>query len=191
MSNTDDRASVIDKAKKIWALADGTSYEHERATAHERLLRFMAKHSITEQDLGIDATYFASFTKMSPEHNPFKRIRSEMDIWNFANTLVTIAPGKKLSEDFWAKAEAYRYSALVGYIWYELAEEQQTMGTLAFMDNRMKSEEKSTANLFEELETHNPEHYAVLQYKKHKLAARYCKPHPTLIDWFEKHGAYK
>ena len=117
--------------------------------------------------------------KKSMKYNPFVYIRSEKDILKFVTTLIqnTTDPDQKGGDGFWTKAETMLYQALVGYIWYEYDVEYQTMNTLVSMINQMevREEEETFMNpidhLFAELEDKDPEHFAVRQYKKYKLAA--------------------
>ena len=117
--------------------------------------------------------------KKSMHYNPFKYIRSEKDILKLANTIIanTKGEGEKSSEDFWVKAERLLYCALIGYIYYEAPEEEQNFATLLEFLNASEAREddeefKNAVDLlFEELEKDKPEHFAVRQYKKYKLAA--------------------
>lgn len=117
--------------------------------------------------------------KKSMHYNPFHYIRSEKDILKLVNTIIanTKGEGEKSTEDFWVKAERLLYSALIGYIWYEAPEEEQNFSTLLEFINasEMREEDEEFKNavdeLFEELEADNPEHFAVRQYRKYKLAA--------------------
>ena len=112
-------------------------------------------------------------------YNPFVYIRSEKDILKFVTTLIqnTTDPDQKGGDGFWTKAETMLYQALVGYIWYEYDIEHQTMNTLVSMINQMevKEDDENYKNvidlLFEELAEKDPEHFAVRQYAKYKLAA--------------------
>ena len=112
-------------------------------------------------------------------YNPFHYIRSEKDILKLVNTIIanTKGEGEKSSEDFWIKAERLLYTALIGYIWYEAPEEEQNFSTLLEFINASETREDDESfknavdELFEELEADNPEHFAVRQYKKYKLAA--------------------
>ena len=115
----------------------------------------------------------------SMKYNPFVYIRTEKDILKFVTTLIanTKGEGKDSGEDFWVKAEKMLYQALVGYIWYEYDLEYQTMNTLVSMINQMevREEDETFKNpidlLFEELAEKDPEHFAVRQYAKYRLAA--------------------
>ena len=117
--------------------------------------------------------------KKSMHYNPFRYIRSEKDILKLVNTIIanTRGEGEKSTEDFWVKAERLLYSALIGYIWYEAPEEEQNFSTLLEFINASETREddeefkNAVDELFEELEAENPEHFAVRQYRKYKLAA--------------------
>ena len=117
--------------------------------------------------------------RKSMHYNPFHYIRSEKDILKLVNTIIanTKGEGEKSSEDFWIKAERLLYTALIGYIWYEAPEEEQNFSTLLEFINASETSEDDESfknavdELFEELEADNPEHFAVRQYKKYKLAA--------------------
>ena len=115
----------------------------------------------------------------SMHYNPFHYIHSEKDILKLVNTIMvnTKGEGEKSSEDFWTKAERLLYCALIGYIWYEAPEEEQNFATLLEFINASETREddetfkNAVDMLFEELEKEEPEHFAVRQYKKYKLAA--------------------
>ncbi|MBR6984255.1 MAG: type IV secretory system conjugative DNA transfer family protein [Ruminococcus sp.] len=115
----------------------------------------------------------------SMHYNPLAYIRSEKDILKLVNTIIanTKGEGAQSGEDFWIKAERLYYSALIGYIWYEGTEEEKNLNTLIEMidASATKEDDESFKNpidcLFDELEAENPEHFAVRQYKKYKLAA--------------------
>lgn len=117
--------------------------------------------------------------KKSMHYNPFHYIRSEKDILKLVNTIIanTKGEGEKSTEDFWVKAERLLYSALIGYIWYEAPEEEQNFSTLLEFINASETREddeefkNAVDELLEELEAENPEHFAVRQYRKYKLAA--------------------
>ena len=115
----------------------------------------------------------------SMHYNPFHYIRSEKDILKLVNTIMvnTKGEGEKASEDFWTKAERLLYCALIGYIYYEAPEEEQNFSTLLEFINASETREEdeefknAVDLLFEELERDEPNHFAVRQYKKYKLAA--------------------
>ena len=115
----------------------------------------------------------------SMHYNPFHYIRSEKDILKLVNTIIanTKGDGEKSSEDFWVKAERLLYSALIGYIYYEAPEEEQNYSTLLEFLNASETREddeefqNAVDLMFEDLEAEAPEHFAVRQYMKYKLAA--------------------
>ena len=117
--------------------------------------------------------------KKSMKYNPFAYLRSEKDILKLVNTIIanTKGDGEKSGEDFWVKAEKLYYTALIGYIWYEAPEDEKNFTTLLEMINASEAREddedfKNPVDLmFERLEEKDPEHFAVKQYKKYKLAA--------------------
>ena len=116
--------------------------------------------------------------KKSMHYNPFQYIHSEKDILKLVTALIANTTGNaKSGDDFWVKAETLLYSALIGYIWYEAPDEEMNFTTLIEMINTMEVHEddedfKNQVDLlFEDLEQTNPEHFAVRQYKKYKLAA--------------------
>ena len=117
--------------------------------------------------------------KKSMHYNPFAYIRNERDILKLVNTIIanTKGEGEKSGEDFWVKAERLYYCALIGYIWYEAPEEEKNFSTLLEFINASEAREddeefKNAVDLlFEELEAEEPNHFAVRQYKKYKLAA--------------------
>lgn len=115
----------------------------------------------------------------SMHYNPFHYIRNERDILKLVNTIIanTKGEGDKSGEDFWVKAERLYYCALIGFIWYEAPPEEQNFSTLLEFINASEAREddeefkNGVDLLFEELETQEPNHFAVRQYKKYKLAA--------------------
>ena len=117
--------------------------------------------------------------KKSMHYNPFVYIRSEKDILKLVNTIIanTKGDGEKSGEDFWVKAEKLYYTALIGYIWYEAPDEEKNFTTLLEMINASEAREDDedfqnpVDLMFERLEETDPEHFAVKQYKKYKLAA--------------------
>ena len=117
--------------------------------------------------------------KQSMRYNPFKYIYCENDILKLVNCIMENTKGEdsKGGEDFWAKAEALYYQALIAYIWYEAPAEEKNMTTLLEMLNASEVREdnenfKNAVDLmFERLEQRDPDHFAVRQYKKYKMAA--------------------
>ena len=118
-----------------------------------------------------------NFSK-SMHYNPFAYIHSEKDILKLVNTLICNTKGDgKSGDDFWVKAETLLYCALIGYIHYEAPEEEQNFATLIELVNAMevREDDETFENpvdiAFKELEKDKPNHVAVRQYKKYKLAA--------------------
>ena len=117
--------------------------------------------------------------KKSMHYNPFQYIRSENDILKFVTALIanTQSGDSKSSDPFWEKSEVLLYCALIGFIHYEADEHEKNMNSLVEMINSMevREEDETYKNgvdyLFDELEKENPQHFAVRQYKKYKLAA--------------------
>lgn len=117
--------------------------------------------------------------RKSMKYNPLDYIRSEKDILKLVNALImnTKGEGEKSSEDFWVKAERLYYSALIGYIWYEATEEEKNFITLLDLINASEAREDDETYqspvdlLFSQLEEREPDHFAVKQYRKFKMAA--------------------
>ena len=116
--------------------------------------------------------------KKSMHYNPFAYLHSEKDILKLVTTLIANTKGDgKSGDDFWQKAETLLYTALIGYIHYEAPEEEQNFATLIEFINAMEVREddetfENNVDLaFKELESREPNHFAVRQYKKYKLAA--------------------
>ena len=117
--------------------------------------------------------------KKSMHYNPFAYIRSEKDILKLVNTIIanTKGDGEKSSEDFWVKAERLLYTALIGYIYYEAPQAEKNFNTLLEMINSSEAKEddeefeSDVDKMFKRLQKRDPEHFAVKQYQKFKLAA--------------------
>ena len=116
--------------------------------------------------------------KKSMHYNPFAYLHSEKDILKLVTTLIANTKGEgKAGDDFWVKAETLLYCALIGYIHYEAPVEEQNFATLIEFINAMEVREddeefKNPVDLmFDALEAEKPNHFAVRQYKKYKLAA--------------------
>lgn len=117
--------------------------------------------------------------KKSMHYNPFVYIHCEKDILKLVNIIIenTKGEGDKSGEDFWVKSERLLYQAYIGYIWYEAPEEEKNIITLLEMINASETREddenfKNAVDLmFEELAEKEPDHFAVKQYRKYKLAA--------------------
>lgn len=117
--------------------------------------------------------------KKSMHYNPFAYLRSEKDILKLVQTIManTKGEGEKSTEDFWTKAERLYYTSLIGYLYYEAPEEEQNFESLlAFIDaSEVREEDENFKNavdyIFDALEKEKPNHFAVKQYRKYKLAA--------------------
>ena len=119
-----------------------------------------------------------NFSK-SMKYNPLAYVRSEKDILKLVNVIIanTKGDGEKSSEDFWIKAERLLYCALIGYIWYEAEDDEKNFITLLDLINACEAREddetyKSPVDiLFDDLAKKQPDHFAVKQYVKFKMAA--------------------
>lgn len=116
--------------------------------------------------------------RKSMHYNPFSYIHCEKDILKLVTVLIANTKGEgKSGDDFWVKAETLLYTALIGYIYYEAPKNEQNFSTLVEMINAMevREDDESFKNavdlLFDALEQKDPDHFAVRQYKKYKLAA--------------------
>ena len=116
--------------------------------------------------------------KKSMHYNPFAYVHSEKDILKLVTTLMTNTKGEGSGGDpFWEKSERLLLTALIAYLHYEAPEEVQNLSTLLEFINASEAREddeefkNAVDELFEELEQKKPEHFAVRQYKKYKLAA--------------------
>ena len=126
----------------------------------------------------IKALNTINFSK-SMKYNPLAYVRSEKDILKLVNVIIanTKGDGEKSSEDFWVKAERLLYCALIGYIWYEAEPEERNFIMLLDLLNACEAREddetyKSPVDiLFDDLAKKQPEHFAVKQYVKFKMAA--------------------
>ena len=125
-------------------------------------------------------------------------IHSEKDILKIVTTLIANTKGEgKAGDDFWVKAETLLYTALIGYIYYEAPANEQNFATLVEMLNAMevREDDESFKNavdlLFDALEQKDPDHFALRQYKKYKLAAgvislKRLLNHHFLRNWSSK-----
>ena len=116
--------------------------------------------------------------KKSMHYNPFAYLRSEKDILKLVTTLIANTKGEgKTGDDFWVKAETLFYTALIGYIYFEAPENEQNFSTLIEFINasEVREDDEDFQNpvdlMFEALAKKDPQHFAVRQYKKYKLAA--------------------
>ncbi len=126
--------------------------------------------------------------RKSMHYNPFAYIRSEKDILKLVNTK---GDGDKSGEDFGVKAEKLYYAALIGYIWCEAPDHEKNFTTLLEMINASEAREddetfKNPVDvMFDELEARDPDHFAVKQYRKYKLAAGVvCSKYPLNHEIF-------
>ena len=139
-----------------------------------------------------------NFSK-SLHYNPFAYIKSEKDILKLVTVIManTKGDGEKENQDFWYKAERLLYTALIAYIWYEGDEDEKNFSTLLDLlnESEVREEDEEFKNpvdlLFEELEEQDPEHFAVRQYRKYKLAAgvislKRLLNHHFLRNWSSK-----
>ena len=136
--------------------------------------------------------------KKSMHYNPFAYIHSEKDILKLVTTLIANTKGDgKAGDEFWTKAETLLYCALIGYIHYEAPVEEQNFSTLIEFLNAMevREDDEEFQNpvdlMFEALEKKKPNHFAVRQYKKYKLAAgvislKRLLNHHFLRNWSSK-----
>ena len=126
-------------------------------------------------------------------------IRSEKDILKLVTTIIvnTKGEGEKASEDFWVKAEKLLYTALIAFIWYEGKEEEKNLNTLLDLLNESETREEDETYqnpvdmLFEELEAKEPQHFAVRQYKKYKMAAGVISLKRLLNHYFLRNWSSK
>ncbi len=116
--------------------------------------------------------------KKSMHYNPFAYLRSEKDILKLVSTLIANTKGEgKTGDDFWVKAETLLYTALIGYIYFEAPENEQNFSTLIEFINasEVREDDEDFKNpvdlMFDALEKKDPQHFALRQYKKYKLAA--------------------
>ena len=134
-------------------------------------------HALLKNGYRIRVLNTINFSK-SMKYNPFAYIHSEKDILKLVTALIANTKGEgKAGDEFWTKAETLLYTALIGYIHYEAPEEEQNFNTLLEMLNSMEVREddedfeNAVDLLFKALEKKDPEHFAVRQYKKFKMAA--------------------
>ena len=114
----------------------------------------------------------------SMHYNPLAYIKTESDVLKFVTALIANTKGDgKEGDEFWTKAETLLYCALVAYIVFEGPEEERNMNTLVEMINSMEVREddetfkNAVDYMFDGLERRSPQHFAVRQYKKYKLAS--------------------
>lgn len=113
----------------------------------------------------------------SLHYNPLAYIKNEEDILKVVDVLIANTSGKNAQEDFWVKSERLLLTALIAYLWYEAPKEEQTFAMVSYLINQSETREDDEDYenpvdiLFKRLESKEPEHFAVMQYKKYKLAA--------------------
>lgn len=133
---------------------------------------------LVENDYHLKVLNTINFAK-SMHYNPFAYLRSEKDILKLVQTIIlnTKGEGEKSAEDFWVKSERLYYTALIAFIWYEGSEDEKNFATLLDMidASEVREDDENFKNpvdlIFEDLEKREPNHFAVRQYKKYKLAA--------------------
>ena len=159
---TDPKGTVLIECGKM--LERGRPYKDEKGNLSYQPYRIKVFNTI---DFG-----------KSMHYNPFAYIHSEKDILKLVTTLIANTKGEgKGGDDFWVKAETLLFTALIGYIHYEAPTEEQNFSTLLEMINAMevREDDEEFENpvdlMFKELESRQPGHFAVRQYKKYKLAA--------------------
>ena len=160
--------------EKLWEIA--TSPEALMNLCSDLLAEREKNAALREENAMLEGK--AAFYDLFMHYNPFAYIHSEKDILKLVTTLIANTKGEgKAGDDFWVKAETLLYCALIGYIHYEAPVEEQNFSTLIEFINAMEVREddeefKNPVDLmFDALEAENPNHFAVRQYKKYKLAA--------------------
>ncbi len=183
---TDPKGSILVECGKMLAKGtpmmqdkkdkDGRPMKNKKGETIKEIARDKEGHIIYEP-YRIKVLNTINFRK-SMRYNPFAYIRSEKDILKLVTTLISNTKGDgKSSDDFWQKAETLLYMALIGYIHYEAPEEERNFSTLIEMINSMQTREDDEEyknpvdQLFDELQETKPDHFALRQYKKYKLAA--------------------
>ena len=168
---TDPKGTLIEECGKM--LAKGPPKKDKNGNIMKDKSR-----KVVHEPYVIKVLNTINFSK-SLHYNPFAYIRSEKDILKLVTTIIvnTKGEGEKASEDFWVKAEKLLYTALIAFIWYEGKEEEKNLNTLLDLLNESETREEDETYqnpvdmLFEELEAKEPQHFAVRQYKKYKMAA--------------------
>ncbi|MGO4943671.1 VirD4-like conjugal transfer protein, CD1115 family [Streptococcus alactolyticus] len=169
---TDPKGQLVEEVG--WLLKRGVPKRDKDG----RVVRDKQTNKIIYEPYEIKVLNTINFSK-SLHYNPFQYIHSEKDILKLVTTIManTKGDGEKENQDFWFKAERLLYTALIAYIWYEGEEDEKNFNTLLDLINESETREddedfKNAVDLlFEELEESKPDHFAVRQYKKYKLAA--------------------
>ena len=168
---TDQRGTLIEECGKM--LAKGPPKKDKNGNIMKD-----KSGKVVHEPYVIKVLNTINFSK-SLHYNPFAYIRSEKDILKLVTTIIvnTKGEGEKASEDFWVKAEKLLYTALIAFIWYEGDEEEKNLNTLLDLLNESETREEDETYqnpvdmMFQELEERDPQHFAVRQYKKYKMAA--------------------
>ena len=168
---TDPKGQLLRETGKLLAHGGPKRDENEKPVRDKR-------GKVVYEPYRIKVLNTINFSK-SMKYNPLAYVRSEKDILKLVNVIIanTKGDGEKSSEDFWIKAERLLYCALIGYIWYEAEPEEKNFITLLELINACEAREddetyKSPVDiLFDELAQAQPEHFAVKQYVKFKMAA--------------------
>lgn len=168
---TDPKGTLIEECGKM--LAKGPPKKDKNGNIMKDKSR-----KVVHEPYVIKVLNTINFSK-SLHYNPFAYIRSEKDILKLVTTIIvnTKGEGEKVSEDFWVKAEKLLYTALIAFIWYEGDEEEKNLNTLLDLLNESETREEDETYqnpvdmMFQELEERDPQHFAVRQYKKYKMAA--------------------
>jgi len=168
---TDPKGTLIEECGKM--LAKGPSKKDKNGNIMKD-----KSGKVVHEPYVIKVLNTINFSK-SLHYNPFAYIRSEKDILKLVTTIIvnTKGEGEKASEDFWVKAEKLLYTALIAFIWYEGDEEEKNLNTLLDLLNESETREEDETYqnpvdmMFQELEERDPQHFAVRQYKKYKMAA--------------------
>lgn len=168
---TDPKGQLLRETGKLLAHGGPKRDENEKPVRDKR-------GKVVYEPYRIKVLNTINFSK-SMKYNPLAYVRSEKDILKLVNVIITNTKGdgEKSSEDFWIKAERLLYCALIGYIWYEAEPEEKNFITLLELINACEAREddetyKSPVDiLFDDLAKKQPEHFAVKQYVKFKMAA--------------------
>ena len=168
---TDPKGTLIEECGKMLAKGPPKRDKHGNVVKDK-------SGKVVHEPYVIKVLNTINFSK-SLHYNPFAYLKTEKDILKLVTVIIanTKGEGEKATEDFWVKAEKLLYTALIALIWYEGDEDEKNMNTLIDLLNESETREddenyKNPVDmLFEDLEKRNPEHFAVRQYKKYKLAA--------------------
>jgi type IV secretion system protein VirD4 len=168
---TDPKGTLVEECGKMLAQGPPKKDKHGNTVKDKN-------GKVVHEPYVIKVLNTINFSK-SLHYNPFAYLKSEKDILKLVTVIIanTKGEGEKSTEDFWVKAEKLLYTALIAYIWYEGEEDEKNMNTLLDLLNESETREddenyKNPVDLlFEELEKKQPEHFAVRQYRKYKMAA--------------------